>query len=165
MEPCLLLYDCEDSRPSIMRTIGGCQAVAIMQPACFGGAHLSIGEFVQARGAGFAVLDAHAPLPCSKVLPCCSKVLLLMAHACMLIYIDRLCRITFRNVKVRDEKINRCDRHALISLMRIFCVRASFICSSNHQHTGLCGKYKAFYYFVLIGRAVCYEYTDDAMIW
>ena len=81
-----LLYDCEDSRPSIMRTIGGCQAVAIMQPACFGGAHLSIGEFVQARGAGFAVLDAHASLPCSKVLPCCSKVLLLMAHACILIY-------------------------------------------------------------------------------
>ena len=160
MEPCLLLYDCEKSRPSIMRTIGGCQAVAIMQPACFGGAHLSTGEFVQARGAGFAalVLDAHAPLPCSKVL-------LLMTHACMLIYIDRLCRITFRNVKVRDEKINRCDRHALISLVRIFCVRASF-CFSNHQHTGLCGKYKAFYYFViLIGRAVCYEYTDDAMIW
>ena len=32
---------------------------------------MSIGEFVQARGAGFAVLvlDAHAPLPCSKVLP------------------------------------------------------------------------------------------------
>ena len=62
-----------------------------MQPACFGGANLSIGEFVQARGAGFVVLvlDAHAPLPCSKVL-------LLMIHACMLIYIDRLCRITFR---------------------------------------------------------------------
>ena len=37
-----------------------------------------------------------------------------MTHARMLIYIDRLCRITFRNVKVRDEKINRCDRHALI---------------------------------------------------
>ena len=47
--------------------------------------------------------------------------------------------------------------------MRIFCVRASF-CFSN-QHTGLCGKYKAFYYFVLIWRAVCYEYTDDAMIY
>ena len=116
MEPCLLLYDCEDSRPSIMRTIGACQAVAIMQPACFGGAHLSIGEFVQARGAGFAVLvlDAHAPLPCSKVL-------LLMTHACMLIYIDRLCRITFRNVKVRDEKINRCDRHAIITHAHILC--------------------------------------------
>ena len=121
MEPCLLLYDCEDSRPSIMRNIGGCQAVAIMQPACFGGAHLSIGEFVQARGAGFAVLDAHAPLPCSKVLPCCSKVLLLMAHACMLIYRDRLCRITFRNVKVRDEKITRCDRHALITHAHSVC--------------------------------------------
>ena len=87
-----------------------------MQPACFGGAHLSIGEFVEARGAGFAVLvlDAHAPLPCSKVL-------LLMTHACMLIYIDRLCRITFRNVKVRDEKINRCDRHALITHAHILC--------------------------------------------
>ena len=55
-KPCLLLYDREDSRPSITRTIGRYQAVAIMQPACFGGAHLSIGEFVQARGAGFAVL-------------------------------------------------------------------------------------------------------------
>ena len=50
--------------------------------------------------------------------------------------------------------------------MRIYsvCVRASF-CFISNQHTGLCGKYKAFYYFVLIGRAVCYEYTDDAMIW
>ena len=112
-----------------------------MQPACFGGAHLSIGEFVQARGAGFAVLDAHAPLPCSKVLPCCSKVLLLMAHACMLIYIDRLCRITFRNVKVRDEKINRCDRHALITHAHILC-RACFVLLQQSTHwLTLCGKY------------------------
>ena len=87
-----------------------------------------------------------------------------MTHACMLIYIDRLCRITHRNVKVRDEKITaRCDRHALITHMRILC--ASFYLLFSNQHTGLCGKYKAFYYFVLIGRAVCYEYTDDAMIW
>ena len=128
MEPCLLLYDREDSRPSIMRTIGGYQAVAIMQPACFGGAHLSIGEFVQARGAGFAVLvlDAHAPLPCSKVL-------LLMTHACMLIYIDRLCRITHRNVKVRDEKITaRCDRHALITHAHSVCFVLSAIQQSTH---------------------------------
>ena len=67
----------DDSRPSsIMRSIiGGYQAVTIMQPACFvdalvrDGAHLSIGEFVQARGAGFAVLlmDAH-PCPAAR---CC----------------------------------------------------------------------------------------------
>ena len=48
------------------------------------------------------------------------------------------------------------------SLMRILC--ASFYLLFSNQHTGLCGKYKAFYYFVLIGRSVCYEYTDDAMI-
>ena len=48
-----------------------------------------------------------------------------MNHACMLIYIyiDRLCRITFRNVKVRDEKITRCDRHALITHAHILCAR------------------------------------------
>ena len=87
-----------------------------------------------------------------------------MTHACMLIYTDRLCRITFRNVKVRDEKITCCDRHALITHAHILCACDASFCFSNH-HTGLCGKYKAFYHFVLIGRAVCYEYTDDAMIW
>ena len=48
MQPCLC-YDREDSRPSIMRSI----AVDIKQSqecsiCCDGGAHLSIGEFVQA---------------------------------------------------------------------------------------------------------------------
>ena len=50
----------------------------------------------------------------------------------MLIYIDRLCRITFRNVKVRDEKITRCDRHALITHAHILCACFVLLQQSTH---------------------------------